>query len=382
MQNFIHSLKAYGVFVCCVLFAGIALGNTVQATSALIEQEWQAYPAEAKKFQFTKATLKQSWAELMRDELYPWPDQQYLKSRYNQLEAAQILYKITNKQTLSKPKSKLPKELHKLVKLYRKGRLTDESIPTKYQTVYTYLTKEGLHPAVKQMLSGNFQPIADAVQDAWAAYFNGNYQAAFEQGMRLGPLGIDPAMIAAANHVYFLVDERQKAKSYLPLITEMETFQEIDSKNFYVNFLLLYTRLRYLESLHAVDAEATGWIKPSLKTMEELLKQKPNHFDLIAMKAGFYSAIIGKAGNYLAELWYKIEDLEAQKYFAITIKRHPELAQTSYEHARGLVALDYFRYKPEIKKKLQQCSGINTISAYEELNRLNCLSLKKELFKS
>lgn len=370
-------MLAFGSLCCLWSYTA----SSWSATPSLLDQKWVAYPTEAKPFNFTKASLKQSWAVLMRDEHYPWPDQQYLKTRFSKLEAIQILYKIAAKQPLSKPRSKLPKELANLVKLYRKGKFAPNLVPAKYKNVYTYLTKDGINPAVTQILNGNFTAMADAVQDAWVEYFNGNYQGAFEQGMHLGPLGLDPAMLAAANHVYFLVDERHKAKSYLPLITEMEVFNEIDQKNFYANFLLLYTRLRYLESLHAVDAEATGWIKPSLATMEELISQKPNHFDLIAMKAGFYSAIIGKAGNYLAELWYKIEDPEAQKNFNVTLQRHPELAQTAYEYSRGLVALDYFKYRSEIKSRLLQCATINTISAYEELNRLNCSALKKELFK-
>ena len=48
--------------------------------------------------------------------------------------------------------------------------------------------------------------LAAALQDAWRAFHHGDFQAAFETGEKLGPVGVSVAVKALGIHATYLVD--------------------------------------------------------------------------------------------------------------------------------------------------------------------------------
>src|SRR5688500_12839022 len=113
--------------------------------------KWAAFPHDAKAFAYAGDALKKAWPTLHAGDNEPYPD----------LKRAQALLDAAGKAA--------------------KG-LDATSLSTK-------------------------------LQDAWRAFHHGDFQAAFEAGEALGPLGASVAVKALGIHATYLVDRSEEHTS-------------------------------------------------------------------------------------------------------------------------------------------------------------------------
>lgn len=338
---------------------------------------WYDYPSDAKQFNYQTSELKEVWPKLNRGSQFPWPDQQFIETRLQEFPAITMLYQIIDQQKVDIPAAAfIPEEFQPIVKQLKQGQTTIllKDIPADFQPLYLAMTEQGVHPAIKQLLAGNSLEMQQAIQQAWLFHLNGQYEKAYQLGMRLGPLAFDPAIYAYLMHATFMFDDKQKeqADNLLLVANYLEKIKAIAGKNYFPRFAIAYARLRYLDTLSTLESRSTGWIEPLLGDIKFLLKQNPQSIDFHTMKGGFYAGMVGRVGSTVASWMYDVEQQEALDAFSYSVEKDSSIAQTFNEYAFALSRIDTDEYKKDIKQLLTYCLSIKTYYAHEELNRLNC----------
>lgn len=348
--------------------------------------KWYPYPTTAKAFNYDASTMQASWSKLVHGDAIKWPDQAFIQKRLSEFPFILPIYQAISNHPIAIPEDFIiPEQFEPLVnKLKQEGyQLELKDVPKAVQPIYLRMMEHGVHPAIPALLDGDYAPMEAAIKQSWIYHFNGEFEKAYRLGMRLGPVGFDGAIYAYLMHATFLIeDEKEKAHTFLVAAKELAQIQSFAGENPLPRFAAAYAKMRYLDTLGTMEARSTGWMDALLEDIDYLLKQDPSSTDYYTMKGGFYGGMVGRVGSTIASMMYGVDDDEALEAFNIAVEKNAFIAQTFNEYAFALYRMDFDDYEKDIQQLLTHCLTINTVSAHEELNRLNCEKQMSQYFES
>lgn len=320
-----------------VLFSFIPFTSSVLAgaPTTKIEEEintWVTYPQTLPQFNYSGDLLQKNWPLLAAGIQLHWPDSVFVEDMMSQF----------------------PQMSKQLIEL---------------------ASNPNSHPALAPILQQNYQPLAEAVQQVWRLHYQGEYQQAYELGMKLGPAGLLPALYAKLIHTTFLVSNDNKEEKFLEVDAIMKPLLPL-LKNFdFLTFGDAYQKARRLELLSTTAATASGLLGPTQDALNALHNEAPHHPLYSAMLAGIDAGVIERVGGFLGGMTYGADEDQVIKLFDDALIQEKRLAVLYNEYSQALVRLDDSDYEPKLNQLLQTCINLQVYSAEEALNQQACLLL-------
>ncbi|BCT93706.1 hypothetical protein LYSHEL_27330 [Lysobacter helvus] len=182
--------------------------------------------------------------------------------------------------------------------------------------------------------------LADALQDAWRAFHRGDFQAAFEAGDALGPVGASVATKALGIHATYLVDdddEKLKRFEQAAKLAEAAIKALPDDAN--SHYRHAFALGRYSQGLSIAKALKQGIAGKVRASLDNALERAPKHAEAHTALALYHAEIIGKIGAMIGGLTYGAKASEAETHIKTALKLTPDSPIAHIEHGNVLLLL-------------------------------------------
>lgn len=183
--------------------------------------------------------------------------------------------------------------------------------------------------------------LAAALQDAWRDFHRGDFQAAYETGSALGPVGASVACKALAIHASYLVDdEAEQLKRFEQAGKLAEAAIAALPKEANSHYRFAHAMGRYSQGISIAKALKMGLAGKVRKALDETLSLAPKHAEAQAAMALYHAEVISKVGALVGGLTYGAKAAAAEKHMATALKLTPSSPITHVEHANLRLLLD------------------------------------------
>ena len=268
---------------------------------------WAAFPHDAKGYAYAGDALKKAWPKLHAGDCEPFPD----------AKRAAVLLKAAGK---SAPK----------------------------------LDAEAL---------------AEALQDAWRAFHRGDFKAAHDAGIALGPIGASVAVKALGIHATYLVDdEGERLKRYEQAATLAEAAVKALPDEANSHYRHAFALGRYSQGLSIAKALKMGIAGKVRAALETTLELAPKHAEAHTALALYHAEIINKIGAMIGGLTYGAKAAEAEKHIREAVKLTPASPIAHIEHGNVLLLLDEARNEDAAAEAYERAAQCKPLDAMEALD--------------
>ena len=211
-------------------------------------------------------------------------------------------------------------------------------------------------------------PKDDTVLAAWALYHAGEFQKAYDAGLKAGGGGITAANKAQCIYANYLEkSEKNKLAMFQEAAARAEAQAQEDPGNANAHYLMAYALGRYSQSISVAKALAQGLGAKVKTALETAIKLAPKHADAHIALGAFHAEVIDKVGKLLG----KTQGADAAtglKMFQTALKLNPTSAIAMIEYANGLVMLEGKKALKEAEKLYGEAAACEPADAMEKLD--------------
>jgi len=211
--------------------------------------------------------------------------------------------------------------------------------------------------------------LAGALQDAWRAFHAGDFEAAWQAGGELGPLGALVAAKAATVHASYLEEDARRAEALLAeAAARVAAAAAVLPESANAHYFQAYALGRLSQRISIVKALAAGHATRIRACLERTLALEPRHADAEIAFGLYHAEIVGKVGALAARLTYGASADAAVKHFKAALKLDPHSAIAHMEYANGLLAMHGARSQDEAVALYQRAAACRPRDAMEWLD--------------
>jgi tetratricopeptide (TPR) repeat protein len=218
--------------------------------------------------------------------------------------------------------------------------------------------------------AGDAEPLPkDAkVLEAWVLFHRGEFQKAFDAGLKAGGAGITVANKAQAIHANYL-EKSEKAKlAMFQEVAERAQAQQADEpKNANAHYWQAYALGRYSQGISVAKALSQGLGSKVKGAFETTIKLAPKHADAHIGLGSFHAEVIDKVGSLLGKT-QGADKATGVKMFQQALKLNPDSAIARVEYANGLVMLEGEKKMKEAEKLYAEAAACDPADAMEMLD--------------
>ena len=217
---------------------------------------------------------------------------------------------------------------------------------------------------------GDAEPLPkdDKVLAAWALFHAGEFQKAYDAGLKAGGAGITAANKAQAIYANYLEkSEKTKLAMFQEVAERAEAQAAEDPKNANAHYWMAYALGRYSQGISVAKALAQGLGSKVKTALETTIKLSPKHADAHIALGAFHAEVIDKVGRLLG----KTQGADAAtglKMYQQALKLNPGSAIAMVEYANGLVMLEGDKRMKEAEKLYAQAAECEPADAMERLD--------------
>ena len=239
-----------------------------------------------------------------------------------------------------------------------------------YDDVDYHLDAASLKKKWGRLHAGDAEPLPkdDKVLAAWALFHGGDFQKAFDAGLKAGGSGITVANKAQSIYANYLEkSEKTKLAMFQEVIARAEAQVTEDPKNANAHYWMAYALGRYSQGISVAKALAQGLGSKVKSALETTIKLAPKHADAHIVLGAFHAEVIDKVGKLLG----KTQGADAAtglKMFQQALKLNPTSAIAMIEYANGLVMLEGDKRMKEAEKLYAQAAASEAADAMERLD--------------
>jgi hypothetical protein len=218
--------------------------------------------------------------------------------------------------------------------------------------------------------TGDAEPLPkdDKALTAWALFHAGEFQKAYDAGLKAGGAGLTAANKAQAIYANYLEkSEKTKLAMFLEVAERAEAQAAADPKNANAHYLMAYALGRYSQGISVAKALAQGLGAKVKTALETAIKLQPKHADAHIALGAFHAEVIDKVGKLLG----KTQGADAAtglKLFQQALKLNPHSAIARVEYANGLVMLEGEKRMKEAEKLYAEAAACEPADAMERLD--------------
>ncbi len=218
---------------------------------------------------------------------------------------------------------------------------------------------------------GDCEPLPKdaAVLEAWVLFHNGEFQKAFDAGVKAGGHGLTVANKAASIYANYLeTKEKAKLEMFMEVAGRAEAQQADDPKNANAWYWQAYALGRYGQGISVAKALAQGLGSKVKNSLEQAIKLQPKHADAHIALAAFHAEVIDKVGSLIGGMTYGAKKDTGLTLFKEALKLNPGSAIAMVEYANGMVMLEGDKKMKEATKLYEQAATSKPLDAAERLD--------------
>jgi tetratricopeptide (TPR) repeat protein len=213
------------------------------------------------------------------------------------------------------------------------------------------------------------EALADALQDAWRAFHRGDFKAAHDAGVALGPIGASVAVKALGIHATYLVDdEGERLKRYEQAAALAETAVKALPDEANSHYRHAFALGRYSQGLSIAKALKMGIAGKVRTALEATLELAPKHAEAHTALALYHAEIINKIGAMIGGLTYGAKASEAERHIREAVKLTPASPIAHVEHGNVLLLLDEARNEDAAAEAYERAAKCKPLDAMEALD--------------
>ena len=243
-------------------------------------------------------------------------------------------------------------------------------------TAFPYDNTEYAHDAAARkkhwarLHAGDAEPLPkdDKVLAAWALFHAGEFQKAYEAGLKAGGAGVTVANKAQAIYANYLEkNEKTRLAMFMEVAERAEAQQAEEPKNANAHYWQAYALGRYSQGISVAKALAQGLGGKVKSALETTIKLAPKHADAHIALGAFHAEVIDKVGKLLG----KTQGADAAtglKMFKEALKLNPSSAIAMVEYANGLVMLEGDKRMKEAEQLYADAAACTPMDAMERLD--------------
>jgi tetratricopeptide (TPR) repeat protein len=222
--------------------------------------------------------------------------------------------------------------------------------------------------------AGDAEPLPkdDKVLAAWALFHAGDFQKAYDAGLKAGENGLSGG-ITVANKAqaiyanYLEKSEKTKLEMFLEVAERAQAQQAGEPKNANAWYWQAYALGRYSQGISVAKALAQGLGGKVKSVLETTIKLAPKHADAHIALGAFHAEVIDKVGRLLG----KTQGADAAtglKLYQQALKLNPTSAIAMIEYANGLVMLEGDKKMKQAEELYAQAAACEPLDAMERLD--------------
>lgn len=217
--------------------------------------------------------------------------------------------------------------------------------------------------------------LASALQNAWRAFHHGDFQAAYEAGEALGPLGASVAIKALGIHATYLVDDdAEKLKRYEQAAKLAEAAIQALPDEANSHYRHAFALGRYSQGLSITKALKQGIAGKVRVSLDAALALAPKHAEAHTALALYHAEIIGKIGAMIGGLTYGAKAAEAESHIKTALKLTPDSPIAHVEHGNVLLLLYGDKKEDAAAGAFEKASRLKPRDAMETLDAAHARS--------
>ncbi len=211
-------------------------------------------------------------------------------------------------------------------------------------------------------------PKDEAVQAAWALFHAGQFQQAFDAGIKAGAAGVTVANKAQNIHANYLEkSEKAKLAMFLEAAERAEAQQATDPKNANAYYWQAYALGRYSQGISVTKALAQGLGGKVKAALETAIQLSPKHADAHIALGSFHAEVIDKVGKLLGRT-QGADAATGLKMYKEALKLNPSSAIAMIEYANGLIMLEGDKKMKDAEKLYADAAASTPMDAMERLD--------------
>jgi hypothetical protein len=228
----------------------------------------------------------------------------------------------------------------------------------------------GLKKHWARLHAGDAEPLPKdaAVLEAWRLFHAGEFQKAYDAGLKAGGAGITVANKAQGIYANYLEKgEKKKLEMFQEIAERAEAQQAEEPKNPNAYYWQAYALGRYSQGISVVKALAQGLGGKVKHALETTIKLAPKHADAHIALGAFHAEVIDKVGKLVGKT-QGADTATGLKMYQAALKLHPASAIGMVEYANGLVMLEGDKKMKEAEKLYAQAAACEPMDAMERLD--------------
>jgi tetratricopeptide (TPR) repeat protein len=221
-----------------------------------------------------------------------------------------------------------------------------------------------------QLHAGDVEPWPkdEAVQAAWTLFHAGEFQKAYEAGLKAGGAGLTVANKAQCIYANYLEkSEKTKLAMFLEAAERAEKQQAAEPKNPNAWYWQAYALGRYGQGISVAKALAQGLGAKVKHALETTIKLAPKHADAHIALGAFHAEVIDKVGKLIGRT-QGADAATGLRMYQQALKLNPRSAIARVEYANGLVMLEGEKKLKEAEKLYAEAAACEPIDAMERLD--------------
>lgn len=218
--------------------------------------------------------------------------------------------------------------------------------------------------------AGDAEPLPkDAkVLEAWALFHAGEFQKAFDAGLKAGGDGITVANKAQSIYANYLEkSEKTKLAMFQEVAQRAEAQARAEPKNANAHYWMAYAVGRYGQGISVAKALSQGLGAQVKSALETTIKLAPRHADAHIALGAFHAEVIDKVGSLLGKT-QGASKATGLAMFQQALKLNPGSAIAMVEYANGLVMLEGDKKMAEAEKLYADAAACKPADAMERLD--------------
>jgi tetratricopeptide (TPR) repeat protein len=234
---------------------------------------------------------------------------------------------------------------------------------------YTY-DAAALKKKWTRLHDGDAEPLpSDAkVLAAWALFHAGEFQKAYDAGLKAGGAGITVANKAQSIYANYLEkSEKTRLAMFMEVSERAEAQQAEEPKNPNAYYWQAYALGRYSQGISVAKALAQGLGGKVKTALETAIKLQPRHADAHIALGAFHAEVIDKVGSLLGRTQGASKD-QGLLMYKTALKLNPASAIAMVEYANGLVMLEGDKKMKEAEKLYADAAAFDPADAMERLD--------------
>jgi len=211
-------------------------------------------------------------------------------------------------------------------------------------------------------------PKDDKVLAAWALFHAGEFQKAYDAGLKAGGAGITVANKAQSIYANYLEkSEKTKLAMFQEVVERAAAQQAAEPKNANAYYWQAYALGRYSQGISVAKALAQGLGSKVKGALETTIELAPRHADAHIALGAFHAEVIDKVGKLLGKT-QGADTATGLKMFKEALKLNPTSAIAMVEYANGLVMLEGDKKMKDAEKLYADAAACTPLDAMERLD--------------